>query len=545
MINERTAFLFIIAIFLVLTLPNLNYPGISIDEAADGIVSSYILKDSAIYYNKELMITNCYVVLFNRILPVMSGHYLGSVLAYLVYPFARIFGLNIISLRITPIFFSILTILFIYLLCKIWFGKRVAFFASLLAATNLLFVQYSRVGLYREEIFIIFFFWATLFFFAKYFEKKAPHFLYIGLFLFGLGLSAKITFFWYVCGMLMGYIILKKRLNLLISLKIRQRVIGLFTFCLGAIFIIFYNIKEPGVTVKMLTRSLLEYPFVKENMSISNLSYFTNLKIRISQLLMFLKENIAVRSDWGVIQMCPIERASFIIVSVAAISFISVLIFALFSLNSSRKYRILFFYIIYVTVMLLTPFTVSSFDPGHLLVLFPFPQITMALFLDYIWQWNKYKKAILTMACSIFLIPVLLFNIWVNVYFNTEMKKNGGYRRWSTAVYELANYLDKKNIQPVMFGWGMAENIVFLSHERIVPVVYTEANFILERFAKERKSLSLKRKPIFYLTMISEENQLLRDLFMKLAEENRENKTSERIFFNLAGDPVYWLYKIY
>lgn len=545
-IHERMILLFIIAIFLVLTMPNLNCPGISIDEAGDGIVSNYILKDCSIYKQK-LMITNYYIVLFDRIFPIMSGGYVSSVFSYLMFPFSIIFGLNVISLRATPIFFSVLTILFIYLFCKIWFGKRVAFLTALLTATNLVFVQYSRVGLYREEIFIIFFLWAGLFLFGKYYETKRNLFLYLSLFFWGLGFSAKIIFLWYAIGIIVAYVILRRRANLLASLNIRQTIIALSSFCLGAIFIILYNVKEPGISMKILVHSLFVSPFKgRPSSHMDNLAYLTNLKARISHLIMLLKGNIADKIDWGIIKMCSIERISFVVISLIIVSFICVLILTLFSRSKPIKYRILFFYILYITVMALTPFSVSGLEPGHLVMLLPFPQIVMALFLDYIWQWIRRKKMPSIAIYSIFLIPVFLFNIWMNIYFNIEMEKNGGYRRWSTAIYELADYLDKEKIQPITFGWGLKENIAFITHEEIVPIIFEEFNSDLSgAIIDEYKLLSLKKKPIFYLSMKSEENILYRDLFMKFATEDGKKLTLVKVFFNHAGDPVYWLYKVY
>lgn len=548
-IHERLILLFIILIFLTLALPNLNYPGISIDEAGDGIVSNYILKDSSICY-RGLMITNYYIILFNRIFPIMSGTYVGSVFSYLILPFSLIFGLNVISLRITPIFFSTCTIFFIYLFCRKVFNGRIAFLSSLLTAVNLVFVQHSRVGLYGEQIFIIFFFWAGLFFLAKYSEKKRDLYLYLSLYFWGLGFSAKIIFLWYAVGLIVAYTILRRKLSLLTSLKMKQSIIAVTSFCLGAIFVILYNIRNPWITVKILVHSLLVEPFkwssseVLPPMQVNNLAYSTNLKIRIHHLIMLLRENIADKTDWGIIRTCPIERIFFIILNLALISFISVLIFTLFSKSRPMKYRILFFYIVYITVMALTPFTTSGFNPVHVVMLLPFPQIVMALFLDYIWQWSRHKKILLTITYSIFLIPVLLFNIWMNIYFSTEMKKSGGYRRWSTASYELADYLDKKNIRPIMFGMGLRETIIFLTSQRVDPLIlYSKLS--PSELTEEYKVLSSKGKPIFYLTMNSEEYSPHVNLFMNLVQNDGKKIVQEKLFFNRAGDPVYWLYKIY
>lgn len=568
-LDRKLLILLPIALFLILAVYNLNYPGMSIDEAGDGIVSSYILKDAHGYNlkdtqslkaaqncvlknthsKKELMITNFYFVLFNRIFPVMSGEYVGSVFSYLIYPFSLVLGLNVITLRITPIFFSVFTLIFIYLSCKIWFGTRAAFLAALLTAVNLVFVQYSRVGLYREEIFIVFFFWAGFFLLLKYFETKRNIFLYFSLYFWGLGFSAKIIFLFYAVGITVAYMLLRKKLNLTIFLSLRQLMVAVVSFCLGAFSIIAYNLEAPLITLKVIFKSLFSSPFraAGSNLNINNLDYLANFKLRFLDLMTFLKANIVERTDWGVIGPLPFEKVSFMIACLTIFSFIFVLIFALFSQNKSIKYRILFIYVVYITVIFLTPFTVSGFCPGHLTVLLPFFQIALALFLDYIWQRFRNKKPFLIAVYSIFLIPLLLFNIWLNIYFNNEMKKNGGYRRWSTTVYELADYLQKNNIlSPITFGWGLKENIAFITHQEVVPLIYDEAYSDLSGSVVDKyKQLSLENKPIFYLTMGFEENIPKRDLFMKLARESGKKIMLVRKFFNRKGDSVYWLYKIF
>lgn len=544
-INEKIVLIFLIAMFLVLAMPNLYFPGLSIDEAADGLVSSFIFKNLPKGLKVSVEPSVYSTAIFNRIFPIMTGEYHGSVNSYIIFPFLRLFGFNVFSLRFASIFISVASIFLIYYLCKMWFNRRTAFIAAILIVTNLLFVQYSRLALYREEIFIIFFFWATLFFLAKYFEQKTMAFLYIGCYLFGLGISNKVTFLWYVCGMFMAYVILKRKLGLSIFLNIKQKIIAFSSFCLGLLFIILYNISVPGVSIRILVQSLFLYPVVKKNTAINNLDYLVNFKIRISHLIMFLREDIAERFDWGIVRASHIEHLSSIIMILTLISFVFVLIFTLFSRNSPRKYRVLFFYIVYITIVFLTPFTVSGFDPGHLMVLFPFPQIVMALFLDYTWQWARYPKIFLITIYSVFLIPVFLFNIWMNIHFRDEMKRNGGYKRWSTAVYGLAAYLDNKNIRPVTFGWGLKENIAFLTDKRVVPIQYDGSDISREELIRQYQQLSLKKEPIFYLTMMSEENAAYLNLFLNLAMEDNRKKVLEKVFFNQAGDQVYRLYRIY
>lgn len=547
--NETIMIFLIVLVFVILALSNLNYPGISIDEAGDGIVAGYILKDRTIASN-GLTITNYFLILFNRIFPVMTGDYVGAVFSYLVYPFSIVFGLNIISLRVTPICISVLTILFIYFTCKMWFGKRMAFLSILLTATNLVFVQYSRVGLYREEIFIIFFFWAGIFFFIKHIETKRNIFLCISLFVWGLGLSTKITFLLYTPGIFTAYIFLQKRINL--SLRLKQLPAAVASFCLGAIFVILYNIKEPFITVKVLTYSLFVRPFklttIKPlpGLNISNLSYLTNLKLRLGHLFMLIKGDIVEKLDWGVRSFSFSDYFSLATVVLTFLYSVGTVTFILLQKDKTLRTRAVFFCIIYVITIFVSPFTVSGYHPGHAILFLPFPQIILALFLDYIWQRLKFKKLAVSLIYFIFLFPVLLFNIWMNIYFLTEMKKVGGYGRWSTAIYELADYLDKNNMRPITFGFGFTESISFITKGKIVPIQYDGLSD--EQLTEEYWRLSSADEPFYYLAMESvqsEENLSNLDLFMTLVKKDGRECREDKLFFNNAGKPVYCIYKIY
>jgi len=537
---------FLILVFIMLAVYNLFYPGISIDEATDGIVAKNIFRNPPSYFSKDFFFPAILFLTFsNKIFPIMQDTYLGAVVSYLILPFSLIFGWNVFSLRLTSICISALSILLIYFFCKLWFGRNAALLTTLLISINLLFVQYSRVGLYREEIFIIFFFWAGLLFLAKYSQMKKNIFLYLSFYFWGVGFSTKITFLWYAIGIILAFTFLGRKINLLASLNIKKSVIALFSFCLGALFIIIYNIKHPWGTVKLLLHSLLYAPAGKKDAMINNLAYLTNLKIRISDLILFLNETIPERVDWGIAEVSSVEFIASLICILTIISITLVLIMVLSSHNLQEiiRYRMLFLYAIYLTVFFLSPFTVSGFSPGHLMVLFPFPQIILAFLLNCIWQRIRQNRLIAIAICSSFLIPYLLFNVWMNIYFNSEMEKSGGSKRWSTSIYELADYLQKNKItSPIMFGWGLRENLFFLTDGKVMPVIYDE-NF-QGSISEKYDCLLTKEKTYFYLTMNSEENLAYRNKFMLLARERGKEKILEKVFYNQQGKPVYWLFKI-
>lgn len=584
-LNTRFTIFLIILLYLALAFFNINYPGLNTDEAFHGVASNNIFKDVSAIGEGKTQFLGCYLILFKRIFPIMPSDYYGAVIPYLFYPFIRILGSNAISLRTGCIFIFTIFLLLVYQLCKGWFGKRAGILATLLTATSLTFVQHSRVGLYRCEIIVMFLFWVGLFFLIKYSQKRKYLFLSLSFFFFGLGLSTKINFLYYIVALTLAYLIIGRKLDLLGSFNIKKVVIMLVSFCLGSFFMIVYNIKKPWITIKQLLSVLIDPNGTEKyttGLAMNNWNYLDNLGIRLMDLFTLLKGDISARIDWGVTKTSIIESFSPLITNLSAAPLVLVLFFALFSSGLSKiiRQRILFLYILYSAVFLLSPFTISGFCQGHLLVLLPFPQVAVAIFLDYIWSMSEQRKIFFVRIFGWFLITsILLFNIWMNIYFNMQMKRTGGYGRWSTAINELADYLEKNNITaPVMFGYGLHSNLIFLTGKKVDPIIYeklypqpiafayeqlfssTEQIFYLtlspaddeleDFFATEdtpgkARGLGKDTRKEFYRLFSGDQSKFNRDLFMRFIKEFGRKKELVRVFMNNVGMPVYWLYKIY
>ncbi len=168
----------------------------------------------------------------------------------------------------------------------------------------------------------------------------------------------------------------------------------------------------------------------------------------------------------------------------------------------------------------------------------------MALFLNYVWHWSKQNKVAIAAVYLIFLVPIVTLNIWKNAYLFAEMKKSGGYARWSTAIYELSDYLkDNKINNPVTFGFGLKHNLIFLSDFEVMPIQLDE-RCDFETVEKEYRLLSMKQEPIYYLKRDSEDYWRNYNFFMTLAKKEGKSESLEKVFLNNTDRGVYWLYKI-
>ena len=533
--NEKIALFLISIVFLSLTLPNIHFPGLQDDEAYSGVSAFYIIHDRPLKIGQSMKIR-----LFNRNFPIMVGKYIGPIESYLLVPFFLLFGIGVFSLRLMPITIALITLLLVYYLCKAWFDKRMALITVLLIATNSAFVQYSRVGIYRAELFQIFFLWAGLLSLWGYFEKKKDFYLYFGFFLFGLGLSAKIMFLWYLSGLVIACLILRKRIFSVVSIKFSQLIIGLSSFALGSFFILFYNFKRDGETIKLLLNSLFQPTYKGFN----NLAYLDNLKIRVSQLIETLLGNIDEKKAWSIWETIPLDYISPIIF---ALGFVFILLFSF--PKSSYPYsrdKILFFYILYSVVFLCTPFTISHLGTGHLFILFPFPQIVMALFLCWLSYLFSKKKIILYPIYCVFLASIL-FNVRLNVNYHLDMRKTGCFETWTTAVYDLADYLRENKISNLLtFHWGMQHNVAFLTDCDVMPVPMLgsqeECLSVYNRFLVNNDIFYIARGPF---DLSPKEREELFSRLGKIAKGYNKELVLNKIFYNRSGVPVYYLYKVH
>lgn len=123
-------------------------------------------------------------VFFGKWFPVdweegyLNHFYAYPLLVLFDYGAFSLFGVGIIQLKLVPIVFSILTLIFIYLLVKDFYDERVAIISVILLGLNYTYLFYSRVAI--PYIPMIFFLILSIFFFCK--GKKNSFYYFISSF---------------------------------------------------------------------------------------------------------------------------------------------------------------------------------------------------------------------------------------------------------------------------------------------------------------------------------------------------------------------------
>jgi hypothetical protein len=182
-------------VFLALTLPQLDLPGLYPDEAFDVIPTMQILLGHPVELQR-----NAGLHVFGLALPLMSSSdYQGVTSTYLAFPFFVIGGINVYSLRSMTVAVGVLALLLTFFLAAQWFGRAAGRIAVLLLAVSPSWVFWSRLGVYVVSEVVPITVGALLAF--TLWARRRPigarnGALYWGTFLLGLGLATKLLFIW-------------------------------------------------------------------------------------------------------------------------------------------------------------------------------------------------------------------------------------------------------------------------------------------------------------------------------------------------------------
>ncbi len=109
---------------------------------------------------------------------------MSALLSYLIALFIKIFGFNIFAIRMLTLIISIIALIFLFLLSKDIFGKKVALITLFLGAINPWQIMQSRWAL--EANLFPHFFIISFYFLNKYCKDKNKIYLIISMILFGV-----------------------------------------------------------------------------------------------------------------------------------------------------------------------------------------------------------------------------------------------------------------------------------------------------------------------------------------------------------------------
>ncbi len=444
---KRKYLLLILLLALVLRL-GLLFSGqryVDGDDAVVGMMAKHILTrgERPLFYYGQ---------------PYGGGH---AIEAYLASLFYLLFGFSSITLKLVPLIFSLGIIALSYLLLERFFNERIAILCGLLLAVSSPFIKSSlKVNGYIETIF--FSLLSLFLFFSIYFENKRDY-KRIALFGFLCGFAYYSFDFaiFYLLTYLLFFFARDKR-----CFFRKSFLIFLFPFLLGISPLIWVNLRTSSSPVRYL---------------IHNPSLFYGRPIKPQFLLnikgFFIHDLPAFLSPEAVhLFIKEISLFSWIHYFI----YLSSVLFLIFLKRSSLKnlFRTLLsgrkfspspelwficYFFIFLILYSLSPFAGGC--PRFLLPLYPLIPISIAFFLNWLWERRRIQRAI-----SILLLVLLLS---IGLRYDISLAKSdevidGKIRTSGKLASQIVEFLNENNIRYIYTTYFLKWRIIFESDEKII-----------------------------------------------------------------------------
>ena len=454
-----------LALYLALSLYQLDLPGLSYDEALDAVPSMQTV------LGRPLDIVGTFA-LAGREWPLMVMSYVGPTTSYLAMPGFALFDSDDLVLRSTNILVGLVTLLLAWGFLRDFLDERVAALSVLLLAANPTFIFWSRSGaivsLPMLPLAI-----ATLWSLWRWYRRGRAGYLLLAAFCLGLGVASKILFVWLAVGLVVAWLALSPFLRpglgwaawrwpLELS-RPRVWLAALAAFALGSAPLWLYNLQEAG-TVQVISSNLTETQLY----GVSNLDLAANLRTVFLDDLPTLLRGAWWSGPSGELHVNRLALPAFLLGAGAL-----PLLAARRWLSYSPR-RLALFYVLLAAITAQSAVTISSLGATHLMILWPMPQAIVAAAIvngsevllrrapAHRWAWIGLSGLVaLTLVAA---------EARTTGQYHQALQRTGGTGWFSDAIYELAGDLDQAGDTPIIaLDWGFRRSLQLLTEDRVNP----------------------------------------------------------------------------
>lgn len=512
-------------VFISISSWNINLPGLQYDESLGAAPAVNFIVENP--QTEPMQINPSVIRIFDRPLPVMIMTYIGPIKTLLYIPIFYIFDISVITVRLLPIIFVFFCFPLAYYISKSFFNRELAIFVVGLMSVDpsIIFYLTRDVGPAALQVF---FKLLAIAFLIIWWNKKSDKFLYLSFLIFGLGVTHKVDFFWIIVGLGVAFGLIFYK-DILTRLKLKQIILSLIYFCIGAIPIVVFNIVTGGYTFSPLFSKL------SSAHSGEAFNFVHNLFTRINQLIDIHNGNFIS------FLFCEKEiytnALKYFYPFLLILSFVIIIVY---SIRSKRENNISYattLLLFIVIVIIETCFSPTELSGHHLLAVTPF----MTVIIVYSILTNKFLKV----SVKYILLSILfIYLFYSSITINKFLSETGGTGSWSDEIYDLNNYLLSENKEVYALDWGFTNNLIILSKgelkmHRLYTLKWDEKNLnkiLAEAMNENALYLAHSKK---YTTFHE-----IRKRFFEIARE-LNFKVIERKSFSLKnGENIYIVYNL-
>jgi len=482
----RGAVALAIVLFGALCLYQYHLPGLHYDEAFDVVPALQILRGDPVTLPRGVGIH-----LFGRSFPVMLGDTWGIVSTYAVLPLFWLLDVDVLAIRLWPILAGMLAVFLTYLIGRRIYYRWVGVGAALLLSMFPSYVFWTRVGISSIAHLVAIMLGIMLAYLAwrgRETRGGTRWLVLIGL-LAGIGLATRLLFGWLLLAVPIAYAILlladwlsedrhaaysvrdtvelaidRLKRDLPFRSK-REALAPLAGAAVGAFPVLYYNVVTRGSSLGLRANPS------QTGQGVDNPTLWDNLETVADGLRSLLNGG----SFWfyGGIFTNPLYPW---VVAVSAVGLL-VLVHRVPELRRCRRSTVFLLGFAFA-VLLLSCFTVSIPESTRLLILLPIPQLLTAGFAVFGSRWlarklrSRLRPALTaTVVVTLLFVPLIARDLWVDARYHRALARSGGRSDFSSAIYDLAAYLDEHGItRPYALDRGVKWNIMILTQGRVEPL---------------------------------------------------------------------------
>jgi hypothetical protein len=454
-----------LALYLALSLYQLDLPGLSYDEALDAVPAMQTV------LGRPLDIVGKFA-LAGREWPLMVMPYVGPTTSYLAMPGFALLDSTVPVLRVTNILLGLLTLLLAWRFLRDFLDVRVAALSVLLLAANPTFIFWSRIGaivsLPMLPLAI-----ATLWSLWRWYGRGGAGYLLLAAFCLGLGVATKILFVWLAVGLVVAWLALSPFLRPGLGraawrwpLELsgpRAWLAALAALALGSAPLWLYNLQEAG-TVQVIASNLTETQLY----GVSNLDLAANLRTVFLDDLPTLLRGAWWSGPSGELHVNRLALPAFLLAAGAL-----PLLAARGWLSYSPR-RLALFYVLIAAITAQSAVTISSLGATHLMILWPMPQALVAAAIvsgaDVLLRRTPARRWIWVGLGGVAALTLVAAEARTTWQYHQALQRSGGAGWFSDAIYELASDLDQAGDTPIIaLDWGFRRSLQLLTQDRVNP----------------------------------------------------------------------------
>jgi hypothetical protein len=399
-------------------------------------------------------------------LPMMLMSYLGTLKAWLYRPVLKNLRPSLWTLRMPVLLAGALTVWLFFLLLRRTAGVAAAVFASLLLATDPLFLlttvlDWGPVAL--QHLLLV----SGVAFLLRFSFTGSWKPLAGGFLVFGLALWDKALFSWSLTGLALATLIVFPR-ELWRLLTPLRMIIALVAFALGALPLILYNVNYDFNTFRantFLTTTELRGKADLLRLSLQGASLFgwispENHEVPQPRKPQTLPERASVWLD----RVAGAPRHTLLFAgTVGTLALFPLLIWV----KARNEIRIVLFGVIFFTVawLLMALTNGAGASVHHVILLWPGPQVVVGVTLGTLTA--RWRRG-LGVGLAVVLAIVCGSNLLVLNHYFEQTVRNGTALNWTDAIQPLAECMKRTPARQVfVMDWGIFDSLRLLNRGRL------------------------------------------------------------------------------